>query len=47
MRVWKGLKVTVGALLLAALMWSVLAAPGFLSGQETTVDIVQVQEAGR
>ena len=47
MRIWKGLKVTIGALLLAAVMWSVLAAPGFLSDQESTVGIIQVQEARR
>ena len=47
MKIWKGLRVTVGALLFAALMRSVLAAPGFLSDRESTVGIVQIQQARR
>ena len=47
MGIWKGLKVTVGALLLAAVIWSVLAAPGFLLDRESTAGVSQVQQARR
>ena len=35
------------AMLLAAVMWGVLAAPGFLSDQDSTVPAMHVQEARR
>jgi hypothetical protein len=36
-----------GALLFAALMWGVLAAPGFLSDRDSIVPNTVLQEAGR
>ena len=47
MTIYKGLKVVAGAVLLAAAIWGVLAAPGFLSDQDSTVTVVQTREAFR
>ncbi len=47
MAVSKGLKVAIGAAVFAALVWGVLAAPGFLSDQDSSVAVLQVQEARR
>ena len=41
------LEVAGGAILLAAAMWGVLAAPGFLSDQNSTVPAMHMQEARR
>ena len=45
MAIKKGLKMVAGAMLFAALMWGVLAAPGLLSDQDPTVSVAQPQEA--
>ena len=42
-----GLEVAAGAMVFAAVMWGVLAAPGFLSDQDSTVPAMHVQEARR
>ena len=46
-QVRRSLGVAGGAMLLAAVMWAVLAAPGFLSDQDSTVPAMHVQEARR
>ena len=46
-QVRRSLEVAGGAVLLAAVMWGVLAAPGFLSDQDSTVPVMHVQEARR
>ncbi len=46
-QVRRSLEVAGGAVLLAAVMWGVLAAPGFLSDQDSTVPAMHVQEARR
>ncbi len=43
MAVWKGLKVATGAVVFAALVWGVLAAPGFLSDQDSSVAVLEAQ----
>ena len=47
MTIYKGLKAVAGAVLLAAAVWGVFAAPGFLSDQDSTVTVVQTREAFR
>ena len=47
MTITKGLKAVAGAVLFAAVVWGVLAAPGFLSDQDSTVTVVQTREALR
>ena len=46
-QVKRSLEVAGGAVLLAAVMWGLLAAPGFLSDQDSTVPAMHVQEARR
>ncbi len=46
-QVRRSLEVACGAMLLAAVMWGVLAAPGFLSDQDSTVPAMHLQEARR
>ena len=47
MTITQCLKAVVGAVLFAAFVWGVLAAPGFLSDQDSTVTVVQSPEALR
>ena len=47
MAIKKGLKMAAGVMLFAALMWGILAAPGFLSDRDSTVPVTQVREALR
>jgi UPF0716 family protein affecting phage T7 exclusion len=37
--IFKGLRVTAGAILTAAAIWLILAAPGFLSDASSTVPV--------
>ena len=43
----RSLEVAGGAMLLAAVMWGMLGAPGFLSDRDSTVSAMHVQEARR
>ena len=43
----KGLELAGGAMLFAAVVWSVLAAPGFLSDRDSTVPAMHLREARR
>ena len=47
MTITQRLKVVARAVLLAAVIWGMLAAPGFLSDQDSTVTVVQTREALR
>ena len=46
-QVRRSLEVAGGAMLFAALMWGVLAAPGILSDQDSTVPAMHLCEARR
>ena len=45
MRNIRGVRLVVGAILLAAGLFAVMALPGFLSGRDSTVSQQQVLEA--
>ena len=46
-QVRRSLEIAGGAMLLAVVTWGMLAAPGFLSDQDSTVPAMQVREARR
>ncbi len=46
-QVRRSLEMAGGAMLLAAVMWGVLAVPGFLSDQDSTVPAMHLREARR
>ena len=47
MAIRKGLKIAAGAVLLAVVMWGVLAMPGFLTDVGSTVPVLSLREALR
>jgi hypothetical protein len=47
MKALRGVRTAIGALLVAAALYALLAAPGFLSDQASTVALRHVQESRR